>query len=76
VYLRDGGVTAAALRLPPGAPDRPLSTDEVHDKLAACGEDVPHLLDGVDWPAAEKLFRQALGGRPSHPSRRRSGRAR
>jgi 2-methylcitrate dehydratase PrpD len=62
VYLRDGTAGSATVEVPPGAPDRPPTPEQWHDKLVHCGPDVPSLVDGVDWPGAATLLRAALGG--------------
>ena len=41
---------------PPGSPSRPPSRAELGAKLAACGNDVPALLDGLDWDSARALL--------------------
>ncbi|HWF57938.1 MAG TPA: MmgE/PrpD family protein [Candidatus Dormibacteraeota bacterium] len=60
VRLRDGTVRAARLALPPGSPSQPPTPDQLQAKLAACGEDVPGLLEGLSWGAAAALLRRQL----------------
>jgi len=50
----------ARLTLPPGAPGRPPTEDELRAKFAACGEDVPALLDGLTWDGAALLLASEL----------------
>ena len=44
------------LEQPPGAPSRPAGESELAAKLAACGADVPALLDGLSWGSARSLL--------------------
>lgn len=56
--LTDGSTRTVSLRLPPGAPQRPPSNEELRDKLAACGADVPDLLRDITWQQAGELMRR------------------
>ncbi|MEU1276490.1 MmgE/PrpD family protein [Streptomyces sp. NPDC005799] len=58
VGLADGGEVYAELELPPGAPQRPVSEAESRAKAAACGTDVPSLLDGLTWARAREVLRE------------------
>ena len=64
VRLRDGTVQAARLALPPGSPSQPPTAAQLQAKLAACGDDVPGLLEGLTWEGAAALLRRQL---PSSP---------
>lgn len=44
------------LAQPPGSPSRPPSESELDGKLAACGADVPGLLEGLSWDSAHALL--------------------
>jgi 2-methylcitrate dehydratase PrpD len=65
VRLASGRELHTELALPPGSPDRPPSPADLAAKLAACGPDVPGLLDGITWPAAAALLRETLPPAPS-----------
>ena len=52
VSLRSGGTLGTSLALPPGAPDRPASADELTVKLAACAPDALDELRALDWESA------------------------
>jgi 2-methylcitrate dehydratase PrpD len=52
VSLRGGKTLATSLSLPPGAPDRPASEDELTVKLAACAPDAVDELRALDWDSA------------------------
>ncbi|MQA04568.1 MAG: 2-methylcitrate dehydratase [Streptosporangiales bacterium] len=60
VALAGGRTLQARLGDPPGAPRRPPTDAELREKLAACGEDVPKLLDGITWQCAAELLRTEL----------------
>lgn len=47
---------------PPGSPARPPSTAELEAKQAACGADVPALLDGLSWDSARRLLASTCPG--------------
>jgi 2-methylcitrate dehydratase PrpD len=50
--LRAGETLGTSLALPPGAPDRPASEDELVVKLAACAPEAVDELRGLDWESA------------------------
>lgn len=56
----DGTTAATTLRTPPGAPELPPTPDQLDAKTAACGDDVPALVAGLDWPGAARLMRDML----------------
>lgn len=58
IDLADGRQVRTELALPPGAPGRPLSEADLRAKAAACGPDVPALLDGLTWAGAAELLRK------------------
>jgi 2-methylcitrate dehydratase PrpD len=59
--VRTGGPTLrTSLVLPPGSPERPPSDSQLSDKLAACGADVPGLLEDADWASCRELLRAEL----------------
>jgi 2-methylcitrate dehydratase PrpD len=53
----DGTLRSSSLRLPPGAPTKPPTADELRGKFLSCGPDVPSLLLGLDWTSAATLLR-------------------
>lgn len=57
---RNGRVRRAHLGLPPGAPGRPATPEQVASKMATCGGDVPDLLAGVTWHTAPSILRREL----------------
>ncbi|WP_406440105.1 MmgE/PrpD family protein [Streptomyces sp. NBC_01613] len=57
VALADGGEVRTELAFPPGSPQRPVSEADLRAKAAACGPDVPALLDGLTWAAAAEVLR-------------------
>lgn len=57
---RGGRVREARVDLPPGAPGRPATPQEMAGKLAACGGDVPGILAGATWHAAPSILRREL----------------
>ncbi|WP_051940318.1 MmgE/PrpD family protein [Phaeacidiphilus oryzae] len=56
VELAGGERLHTAMTLPPGAPGRPPTDEELAGKLAACGPDVPALLAGIDWTGGAELL--------------------
>jgi 2-methylcitrate dehydratase PrpD len=60
VELGSGRVVRTRLAQPPGSPLRPPGPGELDGKLAACGQDVPGLLDGLTWEAARALLRRMV----------------
>jgi len=65
VELADGTVVHTAMALPPGAPNRPPTREELAGKFAACGADVPGLLADIDWSRAAELMRHAFPQAPA-----------
>jgi 2-methylcitrate dehydratase PrpD len=59
IEVETAGTSAVRSRLghPRGCPRRPPTDDDLQDKLAACGADVPALLSGMSWPGAGELMR-------------------
>lgn len=57
---RGGGVRRTRLGLPPGSPGRPATPADMASKLAACGDDVPRLLENVTWQTAPAILRREL----------------
>jgi len=55
VEVDDGAGLRAALALPPGAPGRPVTDDELMAKLELCGADD---LAELSWESAARLLRQ------------------
>ncbi len=60
VELADGSTLHARLDLPPGAPLRAPTDEELRGKFAACGHDVPALPADLSWPRAAELLRAAF----------------
>lgn len=58
IGLADGSEVHTEPALPPGAPGRPPSDADLPAKAAACGPDVPALLDGPTWTRAAELPRK------------------
>jgi 2-methylcitrate dehydratase PrpD len=56
----DGSRSTRQLSVPPGAPNRPPSEDDLRGKLAACGNDVARLLEELTWDNAAALMREQL----------------
>jgi 2-methylcitrate dehydratase PrpD len=52
VRLEDGRVLSATLGLPPGAPNRPPSDDELRTKLELCGGAEADTLAALSWESA------------------------
>ncbi|MET7480030.1 MmgE/PrpD family protein [Streptomyces sp. NPDC005648] len=57
IELADGGEVCTESALPPGSPGRPPSDDDLRAKAAACGPEVPALLDGLTWAGAREVLR-------------------
>ncbi len=68
VELADGRSVRTTLADPPGAPSRPPNAAEFHDKLRACGPDVPGLLADPGWHSVGALLRSAFPGNPEGTS--------
>lgn len=68
--LADGASRQVCLDVPPGAPSRPPTGDDLRAKLLSCGNDVPELLADVDWSSASELLTQQF----SASANARSGR--
>ncbi|MEU5979790.1 MmgE/PrpD family protein [Streptomyces sp. NPDC047315] len=69
--LGRGGTLHTRLAQPPGAPLRAPSQDDLERKFAACGADVPHLLNGLTWASARALLTETIRRqRPRTPSAR------
>lgn len=77
IVLANGEVRSSQLTLPPGAPGRPAESGELAAKLSNCGEDVPRLLEDVNWKSARRLLSTELSDRTRSIdlSRRMSGTA-
>lgn len=58
IALADGSEVHTELALPPGAPGRPPSEAGLRARAAACGTDVPALLDGLTWTDEAELLRK------------------
>jgi 2-methylcitrate dehydratase PrpD len=56
VEMADGTRHPVSLGLPPGAPDRPPSSEDIAAKIAGCGSGMPALLDGLDWEHAPAVL--------------------
>ena len=52
VRFKDGETARTALALPPGAPDRPPTDDELRNKLEACAGEAAEELASVTWETA------------------------
>jgi 2-methylcitrate dehydratase PrpD len=60
VALEDGGPVRACLELPPGAPQRPPSDDELRTKLELCAGEQADALASLSWGSAAAYLRAAL----------------
>lgn len=58
--LADGSTLRTSLAQPPGSPLRPPAPADLAGKFAACGPDVPVLIDGATWSSAPGLLASAL----------------
>ena len=61
----------ATLRLPPGAPGRPPSREDMEAKMSDCGPGVPVLLNDLDWPGAAAILASQLPA-AGEPDRQRT----
>jgi 2-methylcitrate dehydratase PrpD len=57
VALADGHTARAALALPPGAPDRPPSDEELRTKLELCAGSGADEIGALDWTSAGDYLR-------------------
>jgi 2-methylcitrate dehydratase PrpD len=64
----DGDRHGLSLRLPPGSPGRPPSSQDMAAKVADCGADVPALLTGLDWARAAAILAEQLPAATEHPT--------
>lgn len=62
VEMRDGAICSARMSLPPGAPGRPATYEELSAKLQSCGADVPGLLKDAEWSGVAELLKAELPG--------------
>jgi 2-methylcitrate dehydratase PrpD len=60
VALDDGRALQGALDLPPGAPGRPLTEDELEAKLRACAPDAVDELRELTWQTAAAYLRERV----------------
>jgi hypothetical protein len=63
----DGAVLRSSLKLPPGAPERPVAQAVLRDKLEACVGGLADQVGGLSWETAPGFLRSALS-RPSAPA--------
>jgi 2-methylcitrate dehydratase PrpD len=70
VHLHNGTTRVASMSMPPGAPERPPTTDELAAKLSGCGDGLDALLDGITGPRSAALLRSR--GMTSSPAMLRS----
>lgn len=57
-----GSAMQVRMAHPPGSPSRPPSGAELDAKFAACGTDVPALLDGASWDSVRQLLISTFPG--------------
>ncbi|MBV9192627.1 MAG: MmgE/PrpD family protein [Solirubrobacterales bacterium] len=62
VTLADGSRAATTLALPPGAPDRPPTDEELRTKLELCAGDAARELAALTWESAGAYLRSRLAG--------------
>lgn len=67
--LTGGETLRTRLAQPPGSPLRAPTRRELEGKFAACGADVPRLLDDLTWRSAPALLADVLPVRPISDSR-------
>jgi 2-methylcitrate dehydratase PrpD len=60
LHLRGGPVRRASLGLPPGAPGRPPTPQELRDKLVACAGEQADRLGAQTWGSAAGYLRDTL----------------
>jgi 2-methylcitrate dehydratase PrpD len=60
ITLEDGTDTAATLALPPGAPDRPVTDDQLRAKLELCAGEESDALAALSWETAADHLRSRL----------------
>jgi 2-methylcitrate dehydratase PrpD len=58
ITLKNGGQASTALKLPPGAPGRPPTKDELSHKIEACAGPAAAELVAVTWDTAASLMRR------------------
>jgi 2-methylcitrate dehydratase PrpD len=68
IDLADGCEVHTEPALPPGAPGRPPADADLHAKAAACGPDVPALLNGLTWAGAAEVLRKHFPHLPDFPN--------
>jgi 2-methylcitrate dehydratase PrpD len=60
LMLADGSTLHAQLDLPPGAPERPPSQDELAAKVADCAGDLADDVLAADWTSAASFLREGV----------------
>lgn len=60
ITMKDGTTHTVSQVLPPGAPNRPPTPEELEHKLEACGSDLPPLLKNISWQDAAKEMAKAF----------------
>ena len=60
ISLEDGTNVTATLALPPGAPDRPVTEDELRSKLELCAGSESDALASLSWETAADYLRSRL----------------
>jgi 2-methylcitrate dehydratase PrpD len=58
VTLDDGSTLHASMAVPPGAPDRPPTEDELRTKVADCAGDLAEDVAALQWDDAVSLLRE------------------
>jgi 2-methylcitrate dehydratase PrpD len=77
VALDDGSSVRTALAVPPGAPDRPPTHQELGAKIADCAGDLAEDVSALGWGEAAEFLREWLPpARPGADSGRRTRRRR
>jgi 2-methylcitrate dehydratase PrpD len=67
VTLDDGSTLSTALAVPPGAPDRPPTDDELRAKVADCAGDRAEEVAALRWEDAAELLRELSAAPASSP---------
>lgn len=62
LLLADGPARRTTMALPPGCPQRPPTTDQLHRKIRDCAGDAYPRLLALTWPEAPRLLHETLDG--------------
>lgn len=68
LVLRDGRTVSTSVQVPPGAPARPPTDEEMAAKVRDCAADLAGELLGTGWDDAADVLRRHLPARPPVPA--------